>query len=100
MKIAAQLLMIAGVLFVLWHCICALNAMTPRTRHGLRAAVSVLAIGCFAEGAMVIAGHSPGLGELLLVAGLALGTHYNRRVGICPCVVQVVERPPRSGAPT
>ena len=73
--------------YVLWHALCAINAMSRRTHHGIRAGVVLIAIGAFFEMAQILWAHVPDLPEIILLVGVAVGTHYNKRAGRCPCVV-------------
>lgn len=77
----------AAALFVLWHAVCALNSMSHRSNHGMRAGVVLIAVGTFFEMAQVaLFGHRPDLPETLTLLGLAIGTYFNRRTGRCPCL--------------
>lgn len=87
MQALIAIIQCAAALFVLWYAICALNAMNPRTAHGLRMGVVLIAVGTFFTFVHVsFFGHRPELPEVLTLVGLALGTYYNRRTARCPCL--------------
>ncbi len=87
MILALSVLQTIAAIYVLWHAVCAINAMSPRTHHGIRIGVTMIAVGAFFEAAQILWGHVPDIPELLMLAGVAVGTHYNKRSGRCPCVV-------------
>lgn len=101
MSLMIKIAVFFGAAYVCYFCICAVNAMNTRTQHGMRIAVAVLASGCFFEAAQVfVPDYVPSLGEVLIIAGLAIGTAFNRREAICPCVQVVHRAPPKQGART
>lgn len=73
--------------YVLWHALCAINAMSRRTHHGVRVGVILIAVGSFFECAQILWAHAPNIPEILILIGVAVGTHYNKRANRCPCVV-------------
>ncbi len=74
--------------FVLWHAICAINSMSHKTSHGVRAGMVLIATGCFFEIAQTaFFDHVPDVPETLTMLGVAIGTAYNRRSARCPCIM-------------
>jgi hypothetical protein len=84
---ALSILQTVAAVYVLWHALCAINAMTHRTHHGIRLGVLLIAIGAFFEAAQILWAHEPDIPEILILLGVAIGTHYNKRAARCPCVV-------------
>lgn len=90
-----EVLVISQVLatsFLVWHSICALNSMSHKTSHGVRAGVILISVGCFFELTQtVLLNHIPDAPEVMTMIGLAIGTAYNRRGARCPCIMNGTE---------
>lgn len=88
----------AACLIIVWLSLCNINRMTPTTRHGVRAAVVLIATGAFsALAADLIFTRTPGLAEWLLTIGVATGLLADRRSAACPCAFQTTNRTPSHG---
>ena len=87
MTLLISIIQTIAAAYVLWHALCAINAMSVRTHHGVRVGVILIAIGAFFEMAQILWQHQPDMPEMLVLIGIAIGTHYNKRANRCPCVV-------------
>ncbi len=77
------LLNTAGCAVSVWYALCALNAATRQTALAVRVSFAAIAVGAFA--ALL---HPPeldigGIGEVLIVCGIAAGFLANRKSCIC-----------------
>ena len=77
-----------GTMFIIAHCICAINRMNHDTSGWVFAATAIVAIGAFGELCSVAAGEAVTVSEALLIAGVVASITANRRdAPACPCVL-------------
>lgn len=77
--IILQILVCFSAALTATYCLSAINRMTGKTHHGIRAAYVLIAAGAFGEIIGVLGGHEPGIAECLFVLGCGLLDFVDRR---------------------
>lgn len=77
--IVLQILVCFAAAITATYCLAAINRMTGKTHHGVRAAYVLIAAGAFGEIIGVLEGHMPGIAESLFVLGCGLLDFVDRR---------------------
>ncbi len=79
MTAITQIACMAASIIIVFHSVSMIGRMTCSTDHLVRIAYSMVSIGAFGEVVSILAGHTPGLSETLVVVGLGVMCVADRR---------------------
>jgi hypothetical protein len=77
--IILQLLVCFAAATTATYCLGAINRMTAKTHHGVRAAYVLIAAGAVGEILAILEGHVPGIAESLFLIGCGMLDFVDRR---------------------